>query len=154
MAYATLADVQGLLAKFTIDGSSTPTSTQATAIIDDINDEIDTLLASSGLLVPVTTPAYFVDMLGMLNAYGAAVLIAQAMLPDRAGATDPSTALYSVWDSRYRAAMARFAKGEGIPPDAPRSGRLSPSTYFTRNPDAEETLGDIAEPTFTRSQVF
>jgi hypothetical protein len=154
MAYAAVSDVQALMAKFTIDANSKPTTTQVTSMINDISGEIDAVLAGRGLTVPVTTPTYFVDALTMLNTYGAAVLVAQAMLPDRAGAAEASSAIYTVWDQRYRTGMAALRDGEGIPPTAPASGRIQPSTYFTRNPDSEEDLGDIAEPTFTRSQVF
>lgn len=155
MPYAVIADVQALLAKFTISPTSSPTTTQATAIMTDVSNEIDAVLAGAGVSVPVTTPTYFLDYLGLLNSYGAAVLVAQAMLPDRSGAAEGSEALYTVWEQRYRAGLKRLASGEGIPPDAPRSsGRVQPSTYLTRNPDEEENLGDIAEPVFKMSDSY
>lgn len=154
MAYATLDNVRALLSKFTIDANSAPSATEATTLIDQIDGEINTVLASVGVTVPVAAPAHFVSALAILNTYGAAVLVAQAMFPDRAGAAEGSAALYTVWDQRYRTGLAKLRDGSGIPPSVAVGGRVHPSTYFTRNPDAEEDLGDIAEPTFTRTMIF
>jgi len=155
LSYASLSDIQGLIAKFTISASSKPTDTQATTIITQVSAEIDSVLAGGGYAVPVTAPAWFLDALKLLNAYGAAAAILRSMFPDRAGAGETSAALEIFYASQYNRGLRRLASGESIPPGlAAGSAQVTPSTYFTRNPDEEEDLGGIAEPFFKRSTVF
>ena len=155
MAYAALSDVQGLVAKFTISASTKPTDTQAGVIITDVSAEIDSVIAGAGYAVPVTTPSWFVDYLGLVNQYGAAAAILKAMFPEAAGSADTVPAVYQFWESRYQRAMKALRDGSAIPAGlAASSAQVTPSTYFTRNPDEEEDLGDIAEPFFKRSTVF
>ena len=154
-AYAALADVQGLIAKFTISASSKSTDTQAGVIITDVSAEIDSVIAGAGYAVPVTAPAWFLNALKLLNAYGAAAAVLRSMFPDRTGGEDGSSALESFYAAQYNRGLRRLATGEAIPPGlAAGSAQVTPSTYFTRNPDEEEDLGDIAEPFFKRSTVF
>lgn len=153
MAYATLAEVQGLIAQFTIGASTTPNTTQANAIITDVSNEIDVRLASAGFSVPVTTPAYLLDWLGLLNAYGAAAAILKSAFPDAVGPGD--TPAYAFWEERYQAGLKLISDGEVAPPGAgSNENNVLPSTYLTRNADAEEAIGVIAEPLFKMGRVF
>ncbi|KKL13739.1 hypothetical protein LCGC14_2522730, partial [marine sediment metagenome] len=143
MAYADLDDVQGLIAKWPIGTTTTPTMTQATAIINDVSFEIDAALSANGIAVPVTTPAWFVSWLSLANQYGAAAAILKSMFP---GATGPDeTPAYAFWESRYQKALKGIKDGSLIPPGQANEATVAPSTYLTRNPDTEEDLGDIAE---------
>ena len=153
MPYAELSDVQALLAKFTVGGTTKPTITQATAMISDVSLEVDAALAGAGFAVPVTTPTWFVNYLGLINQYGAAAAILKSMFSDSSGPDE--TPAYAFWESRYQKALKALRDGSAIPPGlAAGSAQVTPSTYFTRNPDEEEDLGDIAEPFFKRSTVF
>ena len=153
MTYATLDEVRGLMAQFTIDATSTPTATEATAILDETSDEIDMRLSAAGVAIPATAPAGFLNFLGRLNAYGTAAAILKSMFPGATGAAE--TPAYAFWEKRYRDGLKAIVDGSAIPPDAATgSGTVNPSTYFTRNPDAEEDLGDIAEPRFKMNKVF
>ncbi len=153
MAYASLPDVQALIPKFSIDASTKPNTVQATGIVTQISAEMDSVVSGAGYAVPVATPAWFVDALKLLNCYGAAATILKAFFPDATGPDE--TPAYAYFAQMYRDGLKRLSTGDGIPPDAPTSsGTVYPSTYFTRNPDAEESLGDIAEPFFTRNKVF
>lgn len=156
MAYAVIADVQGLMAQHTLTATSKPTLTQATAITNDTSDEIDARLAAVGVVTPVTTPASFLRALALLNAYGAAAAILKSMFPDAVGPGD--TPAYAFWEKRYQDgldAISAGADGGVIPPAVPDSlEAVRPSTYFTRNPDEEEFLGDIAEPMFKKGDEF
>src|SRR3990167_5577380 len=111
MAYAVLTDVQALIAKFPISTTTKPTDTQATAIINDVSVEIDATLAGGGYTVPVTSPLWFVDYLGLVNQYGAAAAILKAMFPEAAGATDQNPSIYAFWESRYQRAMKALRDG-------------------------------------------
>src|SRR3972149_6822303 len=135
MAYATLPDTQALLPKFTLGAATKPTSTQATAIINDVSVEIDAALAGAGYAVPVTTPSWFVDYLGLVNQYGAAAAILKAMFPEPAGTADTMPAIYAFWESRYQRAMTALRDGSAIPAGlAASSAPGTPATHFTRNP--------------------
>ena len=150
MAYTTLTNVKGLMAKFSVGVSTTPTEAQATTIIDAIAWEIDAALVGVGYTLPCEGPAWFVSWLGMLTAYGAAAAILKSMFPDATGPGESPA--YAFWESRYQEGLKGIRDGTIVIPDAVRG--LSPSTYFTRNPDAEEDLGIIAEPFFKRGKVF
>jgi hypothetical protein len=154
MPYAVLADVQGLVAQFAISASSVPNSTQVTTIIDDTSDEIDVRLAAAGYTAPATAPPYFLDWLGHLNAYGAAAAVLKSAFPDATGPGD--TPAYAFWEARYQAGLKAITDGTAIPDGVVGSSPnvITPSTYFTRNPEADEAIGAIAEPAFTRRKVF
>src|SRR3972149_4389188 len=135
MAYAARSDVQGLIAKFTLGASSKPTDTQATTIIAQVSAEIDSVIAGAGYAVPVTAPAWFLDALKLLNAYGAAAAVLRSMFPDRAGAGEASAALEIFYASQYNRGLRRLASGESIPPGlAAGSAQGTPGAHFPRTP--------------------
>ena len=153
MSYAVIADVQGVIPKWTFSGTTKPSTTQATAIIDAVSEEIDSILAARGIAVPVTAPAHFLAALVMLNVYGGAARILRAAFPDATGPGE--TPAYAYWEKQYDEGIAGLRNGTAIPRSVSASDLyVDPSTYFTRNPDEEEDLGDIAEPTFKRRMTF
>lgn len=155
MAYAAISDIQGLMAKFTIGASTKPTTTQVTTIITQVSAEIDSVIAGAGYAVPVMAPAWFLDALKILNGYGAASAVLRSMFPEKSGAGEAAVAMESYYATQYQRGLKRLETGAAIPPDlATGTAQVTPSTYFTRNPDAEEDLGDIAEPFFKRDTVF
>lgn len=152
MAYATEAKVEALMAKFAVDGSTTPTNTQLTIIIDDVAGDMDSRLAAKGVTVPVTSPAYFLDYLEGINSMGAAARTLRSMFPDVSGPGEQPA--YNFWQARYNAFLKGVDDGSVIPPDAMKGETVAPSTYLTRNPDTEEDLGDISEPLFKMGSTF
>jgi len=155
MAYAVFAEVQQLIAKWPLSTTTKPTTAQATDMIDQIAGEMDTAISSAGYAVPVTAPAHFLEALKLLNAEGTAMLVLKSMFPQRSGASEGSPSEYALYARNYNDGLRRLQSGEGIPPDAATgAGSVAPSSYFTRNPDQEEDLGEIAEPFFKRNQVF
>lgn len=153
MSYATITDVQDLIAQFPITTTSKPNTTQVTAIIADTSNEIDVRLSGAGFAVPVTTPGFFLAWLKRLNAYGAAAAVLKSMFPDAVGPGD--TPAYAFWEERYQAGLKAITDGTVSPEGwAAGANQVMPSTYFTRNPDAEEVLGDIAEPMFSIGRTF
>lgn len=154
-AYASLANVQALLAKWPISATSKPTQTEVESFISSIAAEIDIVLAAAGVNVPVATPATFLVWLTQVNAYGAAALASAAMFPADAGTGPAGTPLSPTLRRFYESGLAALKDGSGIPPDAPRtSSGVMMSTYLTENPDVEVEDGAIAEPWFKREQVF
>ena len=155
MSYADRADIQGMMAKFKLSASTTPTIAQADDIIDDISAEIDSVIAGAGYAVPVTSPVWFLRALRMLNRYGATSAVLRSMFPQKSGAGEAAVAIESYYATQYQRGLKRLATGEAIPPElATGTAQVKPSTYFTRNPNAEEDLGEIAEPFFKRDTVF
>lgn len=155
MAYAVIADINRLIAKFAPTATSAPTLTQATELITEIDNEVNVALSSVGVNVPVTAPAYFLDWLGLAVAYGAAAAILKSMFPQSAGTSDANPSIPAFWERRYRDALKQIRSGDAIPDEITAGGLYAaPSTYFTRNPDEEEDLGNIAEPTFKAGMVF
>lgn len=152
-SYATEVKVESLMAQFIIDETTSPSSTELTTIIEDVEGEIDTALRTQGVSTPVATPTYLLDWLEGLASTGAAARALKSMFPDAGG---PGQVAASEFYQRiYERGLAGIRDGTMIPPEAVSSGSsVSPSTYFTRNPDEEEALGSIAEPFFTRSKTF
>ena len=156
MSYALLARVQGMIATITIDASSVPTSTQATQMIDDVSDEIDAVLGGVGVSVPVTAPSWFLNRLALLNSYGAAAMILKSAYPEASGPGENPA--YAFWESRYKEGLKAIRSGQDVPASLITSGEnqgMQPSSYFTRNPDEEEELGDLEGASlFKIGQVF
>ena len=153
MSYAAIARVQGLIPKFVITASTTPNTTQAEQIIDDVDGEINACLDSISLAIPVTTPQDFVDRLAHLNAVGAAAAILRAVFPNATGPGESPA--FAFWWSWYKDGKKALLEKVGIPPSLLSGGTsVQPATYLTRNPDENEDIGDIAEPVFTRDEVF
>lgn len=155
MPYAELNEIRRLMAQFQVLATSRPTDEQANTIINDTDAEVNVHLAAAGVLVPVATPAYFVDWLSLVVGYGSCAAILKSMFPGAIGPDE--TPAFAFWEARYRNALKGIDDGSLIPPVVPvgpATNEILPSTYFTRNPDGEEHLGDIAEPFFKRGSIF
>lgn len=154
MAYADLAKVQGLIAKFVIGPSSTPNIDQANEIIDSIGREIDVALNGSGVTTPITVPTYFVSYLADLNAWGAAADILKSML---SGARDGDNPAYQFWLDKYRQAMTGIRDKSGLPQEIlVESGTLyvAPSSFLTNNVDQPLQYGNAQSPMFSVGKEF
>jgi|SRR3990167_3649167 len=152
MAYATVAMVAELMAQFTIGSATKPSTAQTDVIIDQVADEIDTALAVAGVLVPVTSPVYFLGWLEGLNSAGATARVLKSMFPGTTGAGE--TPAYAFYQRIYTDGVKGIQNGTMIPPDAVEGSRTGPTTYFTSHSDEEEDLGTIAEPFFQRGKSF
>lgn len=157
MAYADLAAVQVELGKFksALTGTSNPSTADVTNILlPDIAGEIDAVLSSRGLTVPVTAPASFLDRLKGLNALGVAARVAAALMPMAAG---PASTLFPQWlQDRYDAGLQMLRDGEGIPDTAVFAGTSLPRSFWTshagtKSTDLDDgTDGNDTDPTFRR----
>lgn len=153
MAYCDTDDAQALLPKFTLSASTKPTTTQVTQFCDDISAEVDIYLARAGVTVPVTTPTTLMTWLRKVTADGVAAMTLKAMFPDQLGPAE--TPAYAFFEKRYQDALKLMKDGDFISSIVGTSSDLlDVSTYFTRNPDEEEELGEIAEPIFKISKQF
>ena len=148
--YTDATKVAGLISQFAIDGSSSPTTTELDAIMEDVAGELNTCMAAQGLAVPVTTPDYFLDWLEGLASAGAAARALKSMFP---GATGPAeTPAYSFWHRIYDNGLKMIKSGDAIPPDAVSTGVIAPSTYGTKHPVTNADVGENAEPMFKVEQ--
>lgn len=143
MSYATVTDLKAVIPFLTISSSTVPTLVQVTAIVDDTSSEIDTVLAGRGIAPPVASPDYFVDRLRLLNSYGAAAATLKAFFPEHTGPGEQPA--FAFWETRYREGLKALRTGDDIPTSMGEGeSNVKPSGYFTRNPNEEETLGDLA----------
>lgn len=87
MAYCVIADVEAINAlRGSYSATTKPTSTQVTGMIDMIYAEINAVLSSAGVTVPVTTT----DFMKLTNALGAAAMAeAAAGMPGKSENKDP-----------------------------------------------------------------
>lgn len=160
MAYCSQAQVQALLATFTIDDGSNPKSSQVTQIRDMVAAEIDGALSSQGVTVPVTAPAYFLTDITLLSALGTAAYVLLAAFPASQGINSNSQG--SVFWKSYQDRLTAFRKGIGIPPTGtPGENLNSVRTFFTdlgalSANGVTDAVGDtiISEPAFSREMRF
>ena len=150
MAYATSINVQNLLPTgYTIGVSPAPSVAQVTELLNQCAYEIDEAVASRGLVVPVTSPAWFVNGLLTLNAQGAVGLALQQIYPfiqgQPASVGEGSQSVPNAFLTRYQARLTMIRKGDGIPVGAPvYESDLGPRSYLTDNggamsPDGQAT---------------
>lgn len=144
--YGTLASALARLGRNgDLSGSTVPTLTEAASIHDGITGEIDAALTKAGLTPPVSSPASLVAWLGAVEAYGLCAEVLKVRFQDATGPN--SEASWAFFERRYQAAIERLWKGEAL--DEMAGSPVMPQSYFTRNPDVAEDLGDLVAPTLT-----
>ena len=153
MPYATNTDVNGILGAHAATSTTNPTITQLDVMIVDISNQIDTVLKSQGVVtVPVTSSAdsTFAAFLVGVNKWGAAAEFLKGLFPEATGPGENPA--FAFWQKKYDDTIKMWvdagitSPSQGIPPDLLGGpGDTDPSTYFTRNPDEEEVLGDLQE---------
>lgn len=140
--YAASTDIQRAIAQFTIGTELVTTSGDVDSFIAEIEGEINTTLDAQGVTVPVTAPGWFVASLKALTIYGvsAEVMRANFPVPQTLGAQPQ----FGFFESRYKAGIKRITDGK-IPQSAARSAQVRISSYFTANPDEEQTADELGE---------
>lgn len=127
-----------------LDTTTTPTLTEAATIHDGVTADIEAALAEGGVSVPVTTPARLVAWLGAVEAWGVCAEVLKARFQDLSGIN--SEGAWSFFEKRYQDALVQIRAGTA----ATLGGSPgTPESYFTRNPDTAEDLGDLTELTLT-----
>jgi hypothetical protein len=129
MAYAALSDIQAVNPKRTYSATSTPTTTQVTAFLSDIAAELDTILTSRGVTVPVTAPAEFLAHLKHVNAVGAAARAEFAMFPEAQESPAGSPQGDRLW-TQYQEYLRALRK-DALP--VTHESDLTPASFFTEN---------------------
>ena len=120
--------------------TTSPTLAEAVQIQDGITADIDAALAIGGLSVPVTTPAALVSWLAAVESWGTCAEILKARFQDPSGINSEAT--WAFFETRYQAAIAAIRTGTAV---TLSGSPTMPQSYFTRNPDVDEDLGDLAE---------
>lgn len=158
MPYASPDDVQRLIARVpNIGSASTPNAGQITEIIADVSAEVEIHLLSAGFGVPAAAPSSFLRWVGLVVQEGTAAIVLKSAYPESMQAANggPVIPAYAYYEKKYQDSLKLIDSGNlSVIAAEDDELRVGPSSYFTRNPDVEETLGDIAEPPFKRDMVF
>lgn len=158
MPYASPHDVQRLIARVpNIGSSSMPNSGQVTEIIADVSAEVEIHLLSAGFTIPAGLPSSFLRWVGLIVQEGTAAIVLKSAYPESMQAANggPVVPAYAYYEKKYQDALKLIDSGNLNIADAQNGDPVvGPSSYFTRNPDVEETLGEIAEPPFKMGAVF
>ena len=143
MKYTTLSAVLLRLGKNgDLTSSTSPTLTEAATIHEGISADVDAALAMGGSSVPVTSPTALVSWLGAVEAWGACAEILKVRFQDISGVNTEGA--WSFYEKRYADSLEQIRKGNA----ATLAGDgVRPQTYFTRNPDEDEDLGDMVDGT-------
>lgn len=153
MAYATTSDVAARVGTFTIDGSSQPTTTEVGDFLDERSGQIDAVLSSAGVSVPVTSPSSFTNYLRGLEAAGATADALAVKFPDGSGAGSvEETIAYwlKVWDD----GMAGLKNGSLIPDGVSQTDAGLPTSFFREYPDEAPDLGSLLESGIRRDRTY
>lgn len=146
---ANYGTLQGALARLGRNGdltsSTVPTLAEAAAIQDGITGQINAALAAAGLSTPVTSPSELVAWLASIEAYGLCAEVLKVRFQDASGVN--SGASWAFFERRFDAGMDRLWAGKGL--DELAGSTCMPQSYFTRNPDTVEDLGDLVAPPLT-----
>jgi len=153
MAYATNADVSARLGTFTLDGTTQPTTTEVDALLAEKSGQLDAVMSSVGVTVPVTAPASFTVYLRGLEAAGATADTLAIMFPDASGAGSIDETI-AYWLGMWTTGLEMLKDGSAIPSGVTLSSAGLPSSYLTANPDTELAIGTIAEPGITKGRVY
>lgn len=158
MPYTTPEDVQRLIARVpNIGSTSKPDAAQTTEIIADVSAEVEIHLLSAGFTIPAGAPSSFLRWVGLVVQEGTAAIVLKSAYPETMQAANggPVIPAYAYYEKKYQDALKLIDSGNLNVLDA-EAGEpiIGPSSYFTRNPDVEETLGDIAEPVFKMGKAF
>lgn len=158
MSYTDTAAVTRLIARVpNIGNSSKPDAAQVAEIIEDVSAEVDIHLLSAGFVSPATTPTSFVRWLGLVTQEGAAAIILKSAYPETMSNANggPVIPAYAYYEKKYQDSLKLIdSRNLNIATAEDGETVVGPSSYFTLNPDTEETLGDIAEPAFKMGMVF
>jgi hypothetical protein len=157
MAYCTITDVQGLNPqRSTYSATTKPSLTQVTGFINQIYGELNAILLSRGLTVPVTAPADFLTNLQLANAEGAAALAEMAMFPEAIGTPGGSPHGQQLW--KMYTEFKDWLKNGSLPAGVSLSGgSASPRSFFERNEATEtepEADYDWQKPKIQKNKEF
>jgi hypothetical protein len=130
--------------------NSFPTLTQAGEMQAGVSAEIDMAIAPHVASTPVASPSGLVTYLGAVEAWGTAAEILKAKF--QSGGGPDAEKAWAFFEGRYQKALTRLAEGAGV--DSSAGDQLLPESYYTRNPDIHEEIGDIAEPVFADGMAF
>lgn len=163
MSYTTTEVVQGLMARINnnapISTQTSPNVTQVQAMIAGVSAEVDMHLASSGYVVPVTTPDVMVTWLGQVTAYGVVAEVLKSQFPETQVAPNggPVIPAYAFWETRYQNALKAIDNRTIVSGDAAMSGASLARTYQTDNPENipwEDGTPHDQQPYISMQKVF
>ena len=147
MPYTTTTLTNDILGPHEATSSTVPTVTELGTMIDGVASHIDTVLLGAGIsVVPVLSShnSTFFTLLAEVNKWGAAAEFLNAMFPEASGLGDSGAG--GRWQKKFDTIIKAWMEGKSIPSSLlGGSNDVSPSSYFTRNPDVEEVLGDLAQ---------
>lgn len=156
MAYGSEVGVEALVpAAGLIDGSSTPTSTQLTAWMEEGAARIDRVLASAGYSVPVLSAADVYEELRALNNLYAGAYVLRARGLDTTQGTEQNKA--SMWLAEFRNTLTELASSNlaagGATLATPTTGRRRIRSVQTRRIDGYSGQSETAESAYDYPNV-
>jgi len=146
VAYTTLARVLSRMGRNgELTAKTVPSLVEAEAIHDGVSAEIDAAMAGAGFTVPITEPPALVSWLAAIESWGTTAELLKVRFQDASG--PGSEASWAFFERRYQDAMKRLWAGDML--DEVAGASVAPASWYTRNPDGEEDLGDGVDPAIT-----
>lgn len=148
-SYANTDDVNVLMGPHRISETTKLNLTDLQKLLANVDADINTRLVAFGVsVVPVVDPAFKL-YLKTIETWSAAAQAFKIQFPEAVGPGEQPA--YAYWEKRYQEALKMLTSvGSGLIPEDLMGTTGQASSYFTRNPDEEEELGDLAgRPHFT-----
>lgn len=146
MAYADTTSTNRVLGSNAATSVTVPTLVDLANIITGIAGQIDSVLKGAGVAtVPFTSDvdSEFHAFLIAVNVWGAAAEFLKGMYSEATGPGESPA--FAFWQKKYDATLKAWREGKDLPAGILSGANdTSPSSYFTRNPEEEETLGELA----------
>jgi hypothetical protein len=148
--YTTLGACLALLGRNgDLTATTSPTMAEAATIHEGITADLNAALATGGITPPVVSPAALVSWLGTVEAWGTCAAIFKVRFQDGSGIN--SEGAWTFWETKYQDARKLILAGGA----ATLGGSpVKPSSWYTRNPDTAEDLGDQVEPGISTKMAF
>ena len=146
--YAALPDLERHLGRFRADltATSRPSLEDAPDFIDEVEDEIDIVLAAAGATTPIAAPDEFVRWIRDTVAIEASSRILGTLLPQAQGAL--STTRAGELHALYLERMKRLEGGSIADITVVAASGQLPRSFWTTNP-IDDATDEAHEPVFT-----
>lgn len=151
--YTTADRVRALCKRLpAFSASSTITTTEVEALIDDHEAEVNVALARYGYTVPVTSPAALETWLGKVVTEGVAAAVLKSLYQESTGPNAESA--WSVWEKRYQDALKAIRSDNMVPAVTDTTGGRGIASFTTDVAEDELGTGGDADAWIERSTVW
>jgi hypothetical protein len=142
MPYSTNIQVNRNLGPHTVSIDTIVTVAEVDALRTETAAQIDAVLASLNVTLPITPGHALLAYLGAVESWGVTAQALKMMFPEAVGPGESPA--WAFWQKKYDDALLMLRDGVGVYQDLSDIEEMVASSYFTNNPETEAELGQLA----------